>query len=154
MSELRVRYQLDPERVRAVHAHTIIIKNCGSPQANVLLLPDVALEDGNSDVAVLRPEGGIGWSQIAVKVFWESGVLQRGKVGRSPTGRRVRVPQPESIPAAARHDMGRKTGQRVRQRTEKEPAKASGESHQFEDRVCLPRLLDEGEHSLQDRVLG
>ncbi|MBG6214795.1 AMMECR1 domain-containing protein [Cryobacterium sp. CAN_C3] len=63
MSELRVRYQLDPERVRAVHAHTIIIiKNCGSPQANVLLLPDVALEDGNSDVAVLRPEGGIGWS--------------------------------------------------------------------------------------------
>jgi len=43
------------------------------------------------DVAVLRPEGVIGWVQIAVKVFWENSVLHRSKVGRSLPTKKVRA---------------------------------------------------------------
>ncbi|MDJ0324716.1 diacylglycerol kinase family protein [Cryobacterium sp. PH31-AA6] len=80
-SELRVRYRLDGGRVKSVRAHTIIIGNCGSLQANVLLLPDAAVDDGFFDIAVLRPDGPFGWVQIAAKVFWENGVLRRTKLG-------------------------------------------------------------------------
>ncbi|MDJ0337921.1 diacylglycerol kinase family protein [Cryobacterium sp. PH31-O1] len=81
-SELHVKYQLDDGRVHTIRAHTVIIGNCGSLQANVQLLPDAAVDDGLFDIAVLRPEGIISWLQIGVKVFWENGVLHRSKVGR------------------------------------------------------------------------
>lgn len=88
-SELRVKYRLDNERARSARAHTIIIGNCGSLTANVLLLPDAAPDDGFFDVAVMRPEGIVGWLQIMGKVFWENGVLRRIKGGEALTTKDV-----------------------------------------------------------------
>ncbi|MFB2583515.1 diacylglycerol/lipid kinase family protein [Herbiconiux liukaitaii] len=85
-NQLRMRYNLDGKGNRTVRAHTIMIGNCGSLPANILLLPDAAVDDGEFDIVVLRPEGFIGWVQIMVKVFWENGVLRRTTVGRKLMG--------------------------------------------------------------------
>ncbi|WP_368496501.1 diacylglycerol kinase family protein [Herbiconiux sp. A18JL235] len=85
-NQLRIRYNLDGKGNRSVRAHTIMIGNCGSLPANILLLPDAAVDDGEFDIVVLRPEGFIGWVQIMVKVFWENGVLRRNTVGRKLMG--------------------------------------------------------------------
>jgi diacylglycerol kinase family enzyme len=81
-NELRLRYQLDGGRVHTLHAHTVMIGNCGSLQADIMLLPDAAVDDGILDIVVLRPEDVLGWLRIAVKIFWENGVLRRTSVGR------------------------------------------------------------------------
>jgi diacylglycerol kinase family enzyme len=81
-NELRMRVKVDDERVHSMWAHTIIIGNCGSLRANVLLLPEAAVDDGLLDIVVLRPEGFIGWIQIIVKIVWENGVLRRTRLGR------------------------------------------------------------------------
>jgi len=85
-NELRIRYQLDKGTRHSARAHTVLIGNCGSLPANVLLLPDAAVDDGEFDIIVLRPEGFVGWVQIAVKIFWENGVLRRTSVGRRLMG--------------------------------------------------------------------
>ncbi|MEY9851848.1 diacylglycerol kinase (ATP) [Leifsonia sp. EB41] len=79
---LRVRYQLDGGRPHTLRAHTVIVGNCGSLQADILLLPDAAVDDGILDIVVLRPESIMGWARIVVKIFWENGVLRRTSVGR------------------------------------------------------------------------
>jgi len=81
-NSLRFRYQLDEHPVQRVHAHTIIVGNCGSLPANILLLPDAAVDDGVFDVLILNPEGLAGWLQVFKKVLWENGVLRRLKFGR------------------------------------------------------------------------
>lgn len=81
-NELRVRYQLDNKKTKSVRAHTIIVGNCGSLQANVLLLPDAAVDDGKFDILILRPENPFHWMQITFKILWENGVLHRTKLGR------------------------------------------------------------------------
>ena len=81
-NELRFRFRLDGGQARSVRAHTIMIGNCGSLPANILLLPEAAIDDGEFDIVVLRPEGFIGWLQITLKVFWENGVLRRTTAGR------------------------------------------------------------------------
>jgi diacylglycerol kinase family enzyme len=81
-NRLRIRYALDGGAPRSVSAHTIMVGNCGSLPANILLLPDAAIDDGMFDIVILRPEGLIGWVQIVVKVFWENGVLRRTAAGR------------------------------------------------------------------------
>lgn len=85
-NQLRIRYQLDGGRTQSVRAHTMMIGNCGSLPGNILLLPDAAVDDGQFDVVVLRPEGFIGWTQIMVKIFWENGVMRRTTVGRKLMG--------------------------------------------------------------------
>ncbi|HEV7813002.1 MAG TPA: diacylglycerol kinase family protein [Leifsonia sp.] len=85
-NELHIRYQLDGGAQHSVRAHTIMVGNCGSLPANILLLPDASVDDGEFDVVVLRPEGLFGWVQIVVKVFWENGVLRRTTAGRKLMG--------------------------------------------------------------------
>ncbi|WP_291056931.1 diacylglycerol kinase family protein [Herbiconiux sp.] len=85
-NQLRIRYNLDNKGNKAVRAHTIMIGNCGSLPANILLLPDAAVDDGRFDIVILRPEGVIGWVQIMVKIFWENGVLRRTAAGRRLMG--------------------------------------------------------------------
>jgi diacylglycerol kinase (ATP) len=82
-NELRFRYSLNKGAERGIRAHTIIVGNCGALPANILLLPDAAVDDGQFDVLLLRPEGFVGWVQIFVKVLWENGVLRRTKAGRA-----------------------------------------------------------------------
>lgn len=81
-NELRVRYQLDGARTKSARAHTIIVGNCGSLQANVLLLPEAAVDDGLFDILILRPENFFHWVQISFKILWENGVLHRTKLGQ------------------------------------------------------------------------
>lgn len=92
-NELRLRYQLDGGRTHSTHAHSVLVGNCGSLPANILLLPDAAVDDGELDIVVLRPEGAVGWLRIVVKVFWENGVLRRTNAGRRlmGAGREVRA---------------------------------------------------------------
>jgi diacylglycerol kinase family enzyme len=82
-NELRMHYQLDGEQTRRIRAHTIIVGNCGALPANIVLIPDAAIDDGLFDILLLRPEGVIGWFQIFGKVLWENGVLRRTKWGRA-----------------------------------------------------------------------
>jgi diacylglycerol kinase (ATP) len=81
-NRLRIRYQLDGQATRTLNAHTVLIGNCGSLPANILLLPEAAVDDGIFDIVALRPDGLIGWVQIWVKIVWENGVLRRSQVGR------------------------------------------------------------------------
>jgi diacylglycerol kinase (ATP) len=81
-NQLDLRYRLDGGRQVATKAHTIIVGNCGSLPANVLLLPDAAVDDGLFDIVLLRPNGVWGWLQIWFKIIWENGVLRRTQVGR------------------------------------------------------------------------
>lgn len=73
-NQLEFRYRLDDSKTRRVRAHTIIVGNCGALPANILLLPDAAVDDGEFDIVLLRPEGFFGWVQIIVKVVWENGI--------------------------------------------------------------------------------
>lgn len=82
-NELRVRFRLDENEPRQVRAHTIIVGNCGTLPANILLLPDAAVDDGVLDVVVLRPESVVGWIQALSKIVWENGVLRRLPGGRN-----------------------------------------------------------------------
>jgi len=82
-NDLNFRYKLDQSKERHVRAHSIMIGNCGSLPANILLMPDAAVDDGVFDVLVLSPKSVFGWVQIFTKVFWENGVLSRTKAGRS-----------------------------------------------------------------------
>ncbi|MDQ2660983.1 MAG: diacylglycerol kinase [Actinomycetota bacterium] len=81
-NRLRMRYRLDGRSTRTVSAHTLIIGNCGSLPANILLLPTAAIDDGRFEAVFLRPESAWGWIQIFVKIIWENGVLRRTKLGR------------------------------------------------------------------------
>jgi diacylglycerol kinase (ATP) len=82
-NELRMRYKLDAGAERRIRAHTIIVGNCGALPANIVLIPDAAIDDGLFDILLLRPEGFVGWVQIFGKVLWENGVLRRSKWGRA-----------------------------------------------------------------------
>jgi diacylglycerol kinase family enzyme len=86
---LRFRYRIDEHRDHTVRAHSIMIGNCGSLPANILLMPDAAVDDGVFDVLVLKPKSVFGWIQIFAKVFWENGVLSRTKAGRNLPTREV-----------------------------------------------------------------
>jgi diacylglycerol kinase (ATP) len=81
-NRIRLRYKLDDRPVRAMRVHTLLIGNCGSLPANILLLPEAAVDDGIFDIVALRPDGFFGWVQIWVKIVWENGVLRRSAVGR------------------------------------------------------------------------
>ena len=85
-NELRMRYNLDRQGNRSVRAHTIIIGNCGSLPANILLLPDAAVDDGLLDVVVLKPETFRGWLAVVFKVFWENGIVRRTALGKRLSG--------------------------------------------------------------------
>lgn len=84
--ELRIRYQIDGGASTRIGAHTLLIGNCGSLPANMLILPDAKLDDGRFDLVFLRPKGVVGWVRIWVKVAWENGVIRRSKVGRKVMG--------------------------------------------------------------------
>jgi diacylglycerol kinase (ATP) len=76
-NQLTMRYSIDSAQTRSLKAHTLIVGNCGALPANIVLLPDAAIDDGLFDILLLRPQGAIGWVQIFIKVLWENGVLRR-----------------------------------------------------------------------------
>ena len=86
---LTLRYQLDDGPLRRLHANTVIVGNCGTLTGNILLLPDAALDDGQFDVLLLRPEGLVHWLQILGKVLIENGLVQRTPLRRIVKSREI-----------------------------------------------------------------
>lgn len=85
-NRLTLKMSVDGGPTRSMHAHTVIVGNCGTLTANVLLMPEAAVDDGLLDVVVMRPENLVGWAQVMHKIIWENGVLSR-----TPLGRRFRT---------------------------------------------------------------
>lgn len=76
-----MHYRVDRARERSVHAHTVIVGNCGTLTAGILLLPDAKVDDGLLDVVLLHPKGFWQW----VRVGWRltiGGMLNRSRAGR------------------------------------------------------------------------
>lgn len=82
-NELRMRFRLDDEKEERATVHTVIVGNCGSLPANILLLPDAVVDDGLFDLMLMRPAGAVGWVRVWWKVAWINGILRRTKAGRA-----------------------------------------------------------------------
>jgi diacylglycerol kinase family enzyme len=86
------RYKIDDEGARSLRGHTVIVGNCGTLQANILLLPDAKIDDGVFDIVVLRPRSFWGWLRIGARIFWENAILRRAgstRLGETIVGRRI-----------------------------------------------------------------
>jgi diacylglycerol kinase family enzyme len=82
-NELHVRFRLDKGTPKRATVHTLILGNCGSLPANILLLPDAKVDDGRFDLMLMRPGGVLGWIRVWFKVAWVNGVIRRTKAGRA-----------------------------------------------------------------------
>ena len=78
--------KLDGGRQRRATVHTLILGNCGSLPANILLMPDAAVDDGRFDVMMMRPSNALGWIRVWLKVVWTNGVLRRTDAGKALAG--------------------------------------------------------------------
>ncbi len=85
-SKLHLQFRLDDGPRRRTTVHTLILGNCGSLQANILLMPEAVLDDGKFDLMMTRPDGVLGWIRVWVKVAWTNGVVRRTKAGKAIAG--------------------------------------------------------------------
>ena len=76
-----MRYRLDEHRQRSMRAHTVIVGNCGTLTANILLLPEAVVDDGLLDVVVMRPPKPSGWARIGSRLALNR-FLHRTRGGR------------------------------------------------------------------------
>lgn len=84
--ELHFQLRLDggPPVRRTVH--TLILGNCGSLPANILLMPEAVVDDGLFDLLMTRPGGLWGWVKVWFTVAWTNGVVRRTAAGRAVAG--------------------------------------------------------------------
>lgn len=76
-----LRYRVDEARERSVRAHTVIVGNCGTLTAGMVLLPDARPDDGLLDVVLLRPRGFWQWLRVGLRLG-VTGLLRRSRAGR------------------------------------------------------------------------
>lgn len=76
-----MHYRVDGTPARSVQAHTVIVGNCGTLTAGLLLLPDAEVDDGFLDVVLLRPKGFWQWVRVGARLG-VGGVLKRSRPGR------------------------------------------------------------------------
>ncbi len=86
--ELHLQFQLDDGKKKRATVHTLILGNCGSLPANILLMPDAVIDDGLFDLMMMRPGSALGWIRVWTKVAWTNGVLRRTKAGKALAGER------------------------------------------------------------------
>jgi diacylglycerol kinase (ATP) len=86
--ELRMRFRMDDGKLKRATLHTVILGNCGSLPANVLLLPDAVVDDGLFDLMLMRPGGALGWIRVWWKIAWINGIVRRSRAGRAVAGER------------------------------------------------------------------
>lgn len=86
-NQLHLHCSIDGAPAESIRAHTVIIGNCGTLPADIILLPDATIDDGDFEIVILRPTGFFGWVQITAKVVWENGILRRTETGRKLMGR-------------------------------------------------------------------
>ncbi|MCS5735134.1 diacylglycerol/lipid kinase family protein [Herbiconiux daphne] len=87
-NELHLRFQLDGGPRKRATVHTLIVGNCGSLPANILLMPDAVVDDGRFDLLLMRPGSALGWVRVWFKVAWTNGVVRRTKAGKALAGER------------------------------------------------------------------
>lgn len=78
----RAMYQIDGHRLHTAKIHSMLVANCGSLPAGIELLPDASVTDGLLDVALIQPEGILGWLAVWRTVWWQNSVLRRTRTGR------------------------------------------------------------------------
>lgn len=86
--ELHLQFELDDGKKKRATVHTLILGNCGSLPANILLMPDAVIDDGLFDLMMMRPGSALGWIRVWTKVAWNNGVLRRTKAGKALAGER------------------------------------------------------------------
>ncbi|RFA18057.1 diacylglycerol/lipid kinase family protein [Subtercola boreus] len=84
--ELHMQFRLDDEPPKRTTVHTVMLGNCGSLPANILLMPDAKIDDGLLDLMLMRPGGVLGWIRVWVKVAWLNGIVRRTKAGKALAG--------------------------------------------------------------------
>jgi len=62
--QIPVHYGIDDGPLRSMSAHTIIVGNCGTLTAGILLLPAARPDDGILDAVAFRPAGWFGWTKV------------------------------------------------------------------------------------------
>lgn len=101
--ELHVRLRLDDGEEESLKVHTLILGNCGSLPANILLLPDAVVDDGQFDLMLLRPSGLMGWISVWFKVAWINRILRgintNQQINKSSSDRNVRYQTGERVTA-------------------------------------------------------
>jgi len=80
-AQFEMRYRIDGQRERSVRAHTVIVGNCGTLTAGLVLLPDAEPDDGLLDVVVLRPKGFWQWVRVGSRLGIGA-ILHRSRRGR------------------------------------------------------------------------
>lgn len=101
--QIRMYYRLDDDRMRRIRAHTVIVGNCGTLTANILLLPEAKIDDGLLDVVVLSPKDFGGWVHIGIRLAFHR-FLHRTKGGKlalqvAPTLRALQYAQAKTLHA-------------------------------------------------------
>ncbi|MBO0607608.1 diacylglycerol/lipid kinase family protein [Myceligenerans salitolerans] len=76
-----MHYRVDGSPERSIQAHTVIVGNCGTLTAGMLLLPDAEVDDGLLDVVLLRPKGFWQWLRVGSRLT-VGGILKRSRRGR------------------------------------------------------------------------
>lgn len=71
-----LRYRVDNGPVKSTRAHTVLIGNCGLLPWNVSLLPHAEIDDGELDIAVIRPRGRFGWVPIWARIAAQSATMR------------------------------------------------------------------------------
>lgn len=62
--QIDLRYALDDGDTRTMRAHTVIVGNCGTLTAGVLLLPEAEPDDGVLDAVAFRPGRTVRWAGV------------------------------------------------------------------------------------------
>lgn len=76
-----LHYRVDDGRERSIRTHTVIVGNCSTLTAGIILLPDAEFDDGLLDVVLLRPKGFWQWLRVGSRLGI-AGLLTRTKRGR------------------------------------------------------------------------
>lgn len=95
---LRATVTIDGGQPEAVHAHTVLVGNCGRITGGLNLIPDALVDDGVLDVVVVAPRTLIGWLEVLARVLTQHRG-ERNKRLQRHTGTRVQIatPHPQAV---------------------------------------------------------
>lgn len=110
-AQLFLHYRIDGGRARSVRAHTVIVGNCGTLTAGLLLMPRAEVDDGLLDVALFRPRSAAAWARIGSRLSL-GGPLRTTRAGRWLL-RVVPAPRGLHFAQARRFDVRFRTGQTI-----------------------------------------